>query len=78
MPEDFTHALHSVGLDSSDLNTGLDSSDLDNDTSNLEELQELHRVMCELPLDASAPQLHTALGTAQLAYSKLHIEMKKL
>ncbi|KAI5996646.1 hypothetical protein EDC04DRAFT_2909922 [Pisolithus marmoratus] len=78
MPEDFTHALHNVSSDSSDSGQGSDNSDLDDNTPDLEELQELHRVMCEPPPDASAPQLCVALGTAQLAYSKLHAEMKKL
>ncbi|KAI5995798.1 hypothetical protein F5J12DRAFT_785566 [Pisolithus orientalis] len=32
----------------------------------------------EPPLDASAPQLCSALGATQLAYLKLHIQMKKL
>ncbi|KAI6024320.1 hypothetical protein EDC04DRAFT_2606500 [Pisolithus marmoratus] len=78
MPEDFTHALRNVSSDSSDSGQGSDHSDLDDNTPDLEELQELHRVMRELPPDASAPQLRVALGTAQLAYSKLHAEMKKL
>ncbi|KAI6000176.1 hypothetical protein F5J12DRAFT_894930 [Pisolithus orientalis] len=34
--------------------------------------------MCKPPLDASAPQLHSALSATQLAYLKLHIQMKKL
>ncbi|KAI6027156.1 hypothetical protein EDC04DRAFT_2605917 [Pisolithus marmoratus] len=78
MPEDFTHALRNVSSDSSDSGQGSDHSDLDDNTPDLEELQELCRVMRELPPDASAPQLCVALGTAQLAYSKLHAEMKKL
>ncbi|KAI6005415.1 hypothetical protein EDC04DRAFT_2611551 [Pisolithus marmoratus] len=60
------------------LGQGSDHSDLDDNTPDLEELQELRRVMHEAPPDTSAPQLCVALGTAQLAYSKLHTEMKKL
>ncbi|KAI6035879.1 hypothetical protein EDC04DRAFT_2604787 [Pisolithus marmoratus] len=58
MPEDLTHALHNVSSDSSDSGQGSDHSNLDDNTPDLKELQELCRVMCELPPDASAPQLH--------------------
>ncbi|KAI5982654.1 hypothetical protein EDD15DRAFT_2399258 [Pisolithus albus] len=77
MPEDFTQALRNVGSGSSD-SSDLDHSDSDGDISEPEELREWHRIMREPPPDASAPQLHNALGIAQLAYSKLHAEMKKL
>ncbi|KAI6099276.1 hypothetical protein EV401DRAFT_2081596 [Pisolithus croceorrhizus] len=37
--------------------SGSDTSDMDNNASNLKELQQWHRVMCEPPPDASAAQL---------------------
>ncbi|KAI6011762.1 hypothetical protein BKA83DRAFT_4131531 [Pisolithus microcarpus] len=77
MPEDFTRALRNVGSGSSD-SSDLDRSDSDGDISEPEELREWRRIMREPPPDASAPQLRNALGIAQLAYSKLHAEMKKL
>ncbi|KAI6102267.1 hypothetical protein F5141DRAFT_1065742 [Pisolithus sp. B1] len=78
MPEDFTHTLCGIGLDSSDSSQHSDHSDCDDSISDLKELQEWCRVMHEPPPDACAPQLHAALGAAQIAYSKLHVEMKKL
>ncbi|KAI6027929.1 hypothetical protein BKA83DRAFT_4490450 [Pisolithus microcarpus] len=77
MPEDFTRALRNVGSGSSD-SSDLDRSDSDGDISEPEELREWRRIMREPPPDASAPQLRNALGIAQLAYSKLHAETKKL
>ncbi|KAI6003564.1 hypothetical protein EDC04DRAFT_2971131 [Pisolithus marmoratus] len=78
MPKDFMHALHDVGSDSFDSSIDSDHSDSDGNNADLEELQEWCRIMRELPPDASAPQLCSALGATQLAYSNLHIEMKKL
>ncbi|KAI6138247.1 hypothetical protein BKA82DRAFT_28232 [Pisolithus tinctorius] len=77
MPEDFTDALRNVDSDSSGADSHLDHSD-DNETSDLEELREWQRIMHEPPPDASAPQLRSALGATQLAYSRLHIQMKQL
>ncbi|KIO06647.1 hypothetical protein M404DRAFT_24360 [Pisolithus tinctorius Marx 270] len=77
MPEGFTDALHNVDSDSSGADSHSDHSD-DDETSDLEELWEWQRIMCKPPLDASAPQLRSALGATQLAYSKLHIQMKQL
>ncbi|KAI6002590.1 hypothetical protein F5J12DRAFT_893999 [Pisolithus orientalis] len=72
MPEDFTHALHSVDLEFSGSDSCPDHSDSEDDTSDLKELQKRCQIMCEPPPDASTPQLCIS------AYSKLHIEMKKL
>ncbi|KAI6145807.1 hypothetical protein BKA82DRAFT_26916 [Pisolithus tinctorius] len=77
MPEDFTDALRNVDSDSSGTNSHSDHSD-DDETSDLEELWEWWRIMCKPPPDASAPQLCSALGATQLAYSKLHVQMKQL
>ncbi|KIN95001.1 hypothetical protein M404DRAFT_34567 [Pisolithus tinctorius Marx 270] len=77
MPEDFTDALRNIDSDSSGADSHSDHSD-DNETSDLEELREWQRIMHEPPPDASAPQLRSALGATQLAYSKLHVQMKQL
>ncbi|KAI6122717.1 hypothetical protein EDD16DRAFT_1518329 [Pisolithus croceorrhizus] len=58
MPEDFTHTLHGIGLDSSDSSQCSDHSDSDDSILDLEELQEWCRVMRKPPPDASAPQFH--------------------
>ncbi|KIN99838.1 hypothetical protein M404DRAFT_30103 [Pisolithus tinctorius Marx 270] len=58
MPEDFTDALCNIDSDSSGANSHLDHSD-DDETSDLEELQEWQRIMHKPPLDASAPQLRS-------------------
>ncbi|KIK90457.1 hypothetical protein PAXRUDRAFT_14346 [Paxillus rubicundulus Ve08.2h10] len=78
MPKDFTCALHNIGQgESSDVDNS-SYADNNNPASDTEELQEVRSVMYNPPPDASTTELHKALGTTQLAYSRVCGELTKL
>ncbi|KAI5987145.1 hypothetical protein F5J12DRAFT_898621 [Pisolithus orientalis] len=67
MPEDFTHALRSVDSEFSGSDSCSDRSDSEDDTSDLEELQEWRRIMHEPPPDAMTGTWRYSVGNHKRA-----------